>query len=346
MDKGTARRTDLYVSFAGVDISDDIRRYLISASYTDNEADEADDFQMSLEDREDTWLGGWLDSAVKGTNVSAKIIRRNWKGDGLDDELNCGEFQIDDVSASGPPSTINIRCTSLPFLPQMRQTVKNKAWVNYSLQAIAEEMAVVCGLSLIYEAPNPFYNRVEQSRTSDIEFLKRLCHDAGISIKSTGSDLVLFDQKVYEAAPPVRTIVKGDGTYTDYKLNTGQANVQYAACTVSYNHPDFGLLTAAAYAEDYDEENKNNQLLNLIEHVNSVGEAQAMATARLRLHNKFEKTGSVTFPGEPGFAAGLTVQLERFGLWSGKYMLNSVSHSVGGSGYQTSIDLRNVLGGY
>lgn len=52
--------------------------------------------------------------------------------------------------------------------------------------------------------------------------------------------------------------------------------------------------------------------------VASVGEAKALAEKHLRLHNKFERTGFITLPGNPALAAGVTVELENFGGWSGK----------------------------
>ena len=40
--------------------------------------------------------------------------------------------------------------------------------------------------------------------------------------------------------------------------------------------------------------------------------------------------------------AGVTVMLEGFGGWDGKYMVKQAAHTVGG-GYTTKIDLRKVL---
>lgn len=68
--KDSARRTDIMIHFAGVDISQRIRPYLLSMTYTDNEEDRTDDLQISLDDRDRTWLR-WLNE--KG---SAKEIGR------------------------------------------------------------------------------------------------------------------------------------------------------------------------------------------------------------------------------------------------------------------------------
>ena len=51
-----ARRTAVRLTFAGVDISTDINKHLLSLTYTDNEEDKTDDLQLSLDDREGVWL--------------------------------------------------------------------------------------------------------------------------------------------------------------------------------------------------------------------------------------------------------------------------------------------------
>ncbi len=53
---------------------------------------------------------------------------------------------------------------------------------------------------------------------------------------------------------------------------------------------------------------------------------------------------SFTLPGNTGLVAGVTVKLEDFGGWSGKYIIKQAEHTVSSSGYTTRITLRKVLG--
>ena len=50
-----ARRTVVEIAFDGVDITESIRPYLLSVTYTDNEEDEVDDLQITLQDRDRIW---------------------------------------------------------------------------------------------------------------------------------------------------------------------------------------------------------------------------------------------------------------------------------------------------
>ena len=58
-----ARRTAVRLTFAGVDISTDINKHLLSLTYTDNEEDKTDDLQLSLDDREGVLLETVLNRA-------------------------------------------------------------------------------------------------------------------------------------------------------------------------------------------------------------------------------------------------------------------------------------------
>lgn len=194
---------------------------------------------------------------------------------------------------------------------------------------------------------DPSYGRVEQYKQSDIAFLSKLCHEAGISLKATNNLIVLFDQEDYEKKPPVLTIVRGSGSYTKHKLNAGTAGTQYASCRVSYTDPGTGkCIEATVKVEDYNDKAKNNQQLEITAKVASVAEAKTKAEKYLRLHNKYAKTATFTLPGNPDIVAGVTAKLTGWGAWDGKYIVEQAAHSVGSSGYTTQVKLRKTLEGY
>ena len=218
-----ARRTVIRLTFEGVDISADINRNLLSMTYTDNEEDKTDDLQLSLDDREGVWLGNWLNtpSASKGAEISAVIVQKNWESDGKDRVLDCGVFEIDTVDGSGPPAKATIKAGSIPYSSTIRTQKKTKAWENYTLSGIANEIAGTNGLTCMFEsASNPFYPRKEQMQESDITFLQRLCKAAGISLKVTAKIIVLFDAADYEQKDAVRTIQRGSADVGSWSFST------------------------------------------------------------------------------------------------------------------------------
>lgn len=281
-----------------------------------------------------------------GLKIQAVIAAQNWDGTGADKLLDCGQFELDSVDCSGPPAVIQIRATALPFTAQIRQTKKSRAWEAYRLSGIANEMATNAGMACMYLAGiDPEYKRVEQYQTSDISFLSLLCHEAGLSLKVVNNILVLFDQASYESSKSVLTIKKGDGSYTKYKVKTGEADVHYASCRVRWTTSSGKLIEGIAKVEDYDAEDDSNQQLEIRAKVGSIAEAETLAAKYLRLHNKYQKTASFTLPGNPLIGSGMTVELEGWGTWSGKYIVSQAKHTLSNS-YTTQIELRKTLEGY
>lgn len=339
-----ARRTAVDFAFNGTDITSDIKPYLLETVYTDDTDDLADDLKITVQDRDGVWMEHWLEDAVKAAageklSIEAEIKPENWMREGT---LKTGKFELDSVDASGPPSVVTISSTSLAFSGNMRQTKKSKAWQNCTLRGIATEIASGGGMGCVYESDSdPSYDRVEQTEQSDIDFLRKLCEDAGISIKATDGNVVLYDQAAYEAKAPVLTIEKGArGGYSKYKLSSGSADTQYAKCRVSYMDPSTGKCIEGT-AEDGDV--SGEQCLEITAKVGSAGEAEALAKQQLRAHNKLAKTAEFTMPGDVGLVAGVTILLKGWGSWDGKYIVTRATHTVGGGGYTTQIRMRKVL---
>lgn len=101
--------------------------------------------------------------------------------------------------------------------------------------------ATAKSMGYFFDTPNdPFYDRVEQSKISDIAFLQRLCTNAGLNIKATKGKLVIYDQSDYEQRPVVIEADYRDTSFTKWKLNTKTADTKYASCRVSYVEPATG----------------------------------------------------------------------------------------------------------
>ena len=50
--------------------------------------------------------------------------------------------------------------------------------------------------------------------------------------------------------------------------------------------------------------------------------------------------------GNPALVAGVTVELDGWGPWSGKYVISQARHEIGAGGYTTGIEIRRCLDGY
>lgn len=74
--------------------------------------------------------------------------------------------------------------------------------------------------------------------------------------------------------------------------------------------------------------------------------AAKKAKAQAREKNKEGDTVSFILVGNPLLCAGKTVQVEGFGRFDGKYILQQCTHRIGRSGYTTNANLTKTLKGY
>lgn len=133
-----SRRTEVYIEYENKDISADIKPYLLDFSYQDNE-NEADDLQITLEDKEGLWQKDWFPQ--KGAKIKAEIFTINYEFEGQRLRLPCGKFEIDDLGCSGPPSTVKLKAISIPVSNSVNQEKKTKAWEKVTFKNIANEIA-------------------------------------------------------------------------------------------------------------------------------------------------------------------------------------------------------------
>lgn len=338
-----ARKTKVIVKFEGTDITASLENHLSSLNYTDNEEDAADDLQLSLEDREGRWVSDWLaQTDGKGVKVEAKIIQEEGN---IKRVLPCGQFEIDNISNSGPPDKVSIKAISIPQGSKLASEEKTKAWEKVKLSAIAKEIAKSNKMDFIFESKtDPGYDRREQSKKTDISFLRELCKDAGISLKITDRKIVLFDASKYEKMPPIATLKKGESDILSYRFSTKLKDTGYSSCEVTYTDSKTKKTIKGSFERK--QKSKNKKVLKINTKVTSKEEADELAKKKLREKNKNETSASLEVVGNPYFVAGITINIKGFGLYDGKYIIQSAGHSVGNSGYTTSLSLRKVLEGY
>lgn len=282
--------------------------------------------------------------AFKGTEIHALVVQKNFLSNGKDKVLDCGVFEIDEVSCQGPPQKLTIKATSIPYKTHLRQTCHRKAWENTSLKNIASKIAKRSGMKIMYiSKSNPVYKRKEQKNKTDIAFLKGLCKKAGVSLKVTSKTIVLFDAAEFEKKNEVKKITAGKSNITSYSFSTKTADKAYSGCHVQYTDPRTKKKTEYTYKPG--NANKDGQMLEIKQKVSNIEEAKELAKKSLRQKNKGETTAEFTLVGDAGYVAGITVRVNGFGEFDGKYIVEQAVHTVTG-GYKVQVKLRSCLEGY
>lgn len=213
MFKLDARRCLVLVKYNDKDISADLQQYLKSVSYTDNMSGEADDLQLTLEDKAGLWQSAWMPE--KGATLDVSVKLTNWQGVGVQ-IVRFGLFEIDEITSSGMPSEVQIKAVSVPDNNNLRGVERTRSWEKVELKRIANDIATGAELELYYDVKdyNPVIDRAEQTEQSDLSFLYKLCTDHGLALKICNKQLVIFDEADYEAGEAVALVPKPQTVYT------------------------------------------------------------------------------------------------------------------------------------
>ena len=336
------------------DISEDVSKYLISMSYTDNLSDAADDVTLTLEDRAQLWLEDWFPEGEGNMlDITIHTYNRITLKDG-EAIFHAGKFEIDEVEIVGFPSTVQIKAVSVVGASSLRGTRRNQTWEKISVWKCAADICERNNLSLIWDCEeNPNLDHVEQADESDLAFLLKICKDNGMSLKIMAEQIVIFDDAKYEAQDPIITVYK-PGVKAELDENTmplrwltgynmrAKTRDTYWKCHVKYQKGKKKEVIEGEYTAPNKEKGR---ILFVREQVDNTAEAERLAKKKLREANKEEVTGSFSTIGNTNFVAGTTLMLKNFGKFDGRYLVMKVSHSVTTS-YTTSVDIRRCLDGY
>ncbi|QQE75725.1 late control protein [Brevibacillus composti] len=334
-----ARKAWLQVKYNSKDITADLQPHLLGWSYTDNLSGQADDLQITLEDAERKWIGPWFPE--KGAVLTGVVYRQDWEKYGITNTLNIGQFEIDEVEASLPPCAVSIKGISVPESSSLRGEEKHQAWEKTKLSVIAADKASKAKLKLMYDVDDdPEYDRVEQTGETDLSFLMRLCSEAGLCMKVTGTQLVIVDEAKYEANAPIAILQPVDVSSFRGRSSTQGA---YRSCRVEYHSPKGRRNIVYTYTPP--NAPKTGRTLYVNQRVASVKEAERLAKKKLREANKDAMNVSLSLPGDTRFVAGITLSLSGFGAFDGKYIVTRAMHTQQGR-YETGLELRRCLEGY
>lgn len=315
--------------YRGMDISSEMDPHLISCTYTDKVHGEADDIEVTVQDREGLWRGEWCPE--HGDKVELWI---GYKGLPL---VPCGEFEIDEPNArlGRGGDTFSFRGVSAPVTKSVRST-KSRRYENQSLKQVAQKIADQHGFEIVGTPPEIVFEQLAQRRERDLEFLSRMSEDYGVYFSVKGKKLVFVKREELHEREPVFILRAESDDYLTLDLKRS-ADKTYSKAKATYFD---GNEKKKIEVEIEDSKVKSGDTLRIDDRVESVGQAQALAKSRLEKENLKKQTGSALMVGNPLLLAGNRIELdEGCGRWAGGYLIQqSRHHIVRGQGYTTSIE--------
>lgn len=324
-----ARRTRVRMTYNNKDITTDISKYIVGFSYTDNAAGALDTIDLKVEDSERLWQSAWY----PGKNALVKCYIDH-EENGKVKTLPCGSYRLDELTMDGPPDVFSLKGISAIDETGIRSTKKSRAWQDVTLKTIAEQIAGEHGLQFFWQSSmNMGGDRFDQRDESDLKYLERKLDDFAHSLKLAEEKLIVYSAEEWEQRPATSTLQRSDIDTFSFRSKTHDV---YTSCVISYTDPE----TKETHSYTYAPENApaNGQTLKINGRVKNQADAEKKAKAALHKKNKFEVTGSLTLVGSPDIRAAFIIQLDGFGEFSGRYMIDKVTHSVG-SGYTVALEV-------
>lgn len=315
----------------GKNVTGDLQPFLSSVTYTDNEEGAADDVSIVLDNGSGLFSGDWY--PAEGDVLELYL--------GYENKLmNCGLFQVDELTFTGPPDIITIK-TIASFVTKTLRTRNSKAFEEQTLRQIALYFCNKHGLKLIDNSDNMlgqiYLDRKTQEEKTDLQFLSELATEFGFIFSIKGNDLIFTSFYKLDNADAIKDISIyqiGNYSITEKCFDT------YAYATLLKRNPKKN--TIANEYQAYDGVTVKEDILLVVGSGGNKKTLEAKVKAGLWSKNRFKQSGSLNdSPGDPYLVAGMNFNLTGLNLISGKYHITKSNHTISGEGaYATSLEIR------
>lgn len=314
-----ARQAVVETIYNNYPISGNIKDDTQSFTYTDNASDGSDSISLTIICTDGKWTGSWM--PTKKARLQSTIRVTDWLREGDHRQLGCGSFLLDDLSFEGEPRTMSIGAVSAPADKAFSATKRTQTWQFVTVRQIAQTVAARSGISLEYDGPDYTIEAIEQDET-DSAFMQKVADAYGLSMKVYSHKLVLFDREAYKLRAAAATIDVTD--MESWHWNTTLDGL-YTGGQLDYTDQDKD-------ADIHAQIGSGDRWLKLNQRASSPADAGIQLAAALNKKNHGTTTLVFTTMGNVSLVAGQCINVTGLGQLDGKYYIDSVKHSLSGSG--------------
>lgn len=321
------------ITWNGHDATTDLKPFLSSVTFTDHEEGAADDAEITLDNGEGLWSNSQY--PTEGDTMQLYL--------GYSDSLiDCGLFQIDELTLSGAPHIIEIKTIS-SFISKTLKTKNSKAFEAQTLRQIAQYFCGKHSLKLIDKTENMlaqvYVDRKTQEEKTDLQFLSELAKEYGFLFSVKGNKLTFTSYYELDNAPAVKDISVFQ--LSNYSI-TEKTYDTYSSGFLARRNSRQNKLIKAEYSDNSNTANVNSQ--QVTGYVADKKHAEQRIRGHLWNKNKSKQSGFLNdLPGDPSLVAGININLTGFGNASGKYHITTSTHRLSGDGaYTTSLEIRKT----
>lgn len=348
-NQGGAARNPIYrISVDGLDITARVAGRLDRMEHTDNRGLEADQVEIVLDDTD-----GRLDLPPRGAKVR---IAFGWPDTGIVDK---GEFVVDEITHDGPPDRLTIRARSADLRGDINAQ-RERSWhdttLGQVLRTIADEGGLIASIApSLAEEP---IQHLDQTNETNANLLTRLGRqfDAVATVKD---GRLLFmplagGQSVSGQSLPAVVIRRQDGDRHTFSVADRETYTGVKALYNDVDHARKGEVVWGA-AEDSAEhkapaaKGAGSAIKPSADNVKTLRHAYASkANARRAARAEWRRLqrGVATFTltlahGRAELIPELPARIEGYKrqIDGSDWIVAKVTHSIGDSGFTTSIEL-------
>lgn len=280
-------------------------------------------------------MGGKADSIeVKFADIKHECRKWKFKKNDIiemvEKPFTTGKMFVDGFSCSNGEYTIIALSVK-----KSSKTKQTKTWEKVEFLDLARDLVEVHGYELeTYGVDNFRYQRVDQIKRNNLEFLNYRCILEGYNLKITDGKAIVISEKYLENQDTVLTLEPSQ--FIDNYYFNCTSNKVFGGCEIS--------SFSNGYVEGKYIIDSSLEVLRIKDiPVFSIEEANRFAKNILRSYNKKEFTGTFSINKNNKIAAGCTINIENLDLFSGKYIIENLFETFDG---KTKLNVRRVLEGY
>lgn len=319
---------DYSINADDTDITETIKKHLLSLTLTDETGITSDTFKLSLDDS-----GHKLKIPKKSVKLAVKI---GYSGN----LIPKGSYNVDNVSLCSPPPKMDITARGANFSKSLREP-KNRSWHECSFYDILKSIAAEHNLQakMTQELQKLFVVHEDQTDESDIHLLTRLAKEYDAVAKPNGSFLMIIKnalgQSISGKALPIINVSGNQISSWSGSLPDRDKYLSAVAVWLDKDAAEEKEVTAGS----------GTPAFRIRKKFATETEAFTAATAALDKLNRRNAKLSFTMPGNPEICAESPLFICGFREgFNGEWIVHKATHTITSSGYKTTVECQSKRG--
>lgn len=339
---------DYTIIYDGRNITKDISGYIESITYNDVLEGASDEVQIVLDDSNSVWQNAWYPD--KGSILELRI-----------GTMNCGKFEIDEFISSGGagvPSIFTIKALAAG----KNSPIRSKKSYIHEKKTLKDVVTTFCTVNSMFlgeanEIENVTFERLTQDRQSDLSFISSLAQRFGHIFQVRNGKVTFTKQVEFETRQTINyKLTKGDYDFWNFKDKTDET---FNSVKLEYYDPLTGEPITSEYFSTnfpsffnpFKKDNQKGQvvdgffnpdILRVYDTAENQTQADILARSSLFRKNSEFRTGTLSMKGNEKYVAGLIINVQGIGLFSGNYVITGSTHTINkNAGYRTELNLKH-----